>query len=307
MNWIKENKFLTGFFAVMLVGVGGLGYLVSAAMGRADDAANRYTETSTELGRLQNLPVSANKKNLDVLIDQKKDAIKAIAAFQTLLASKSFSQESITPEQFQDKLKATKNAIVDKAQGATKLPDKFFLGFDVYETRPPDKDAAAPLAHELKAIDWILGQIIDSRVTELKTIKRDPLPEESGKVRGDKKGKSAVTSHSLELTMQTRQPALASFLNSLVSEKAPQFYSVKSIRLKNQNDKGPARVDPNAAVNASQPAVNATPATPGAPAAPDAALKVVSTYIVGEEQLEVTLQIDIVDFAEPTPASAAAK
>lgn len=317
MNWIKENKFLAGFFAVMLVGVGALGYLLLGAMSRAEEAANRYAETSGELNRLQNLPVSPNQKNLESLVAQKRDAIEAIAAFQSMLATKTFPRDSMTPEGFQDKLKATKNAVVEKAAGVTALPaPKFFLGFDVYETRPPDKDAAEPLGHELKAIEWLFNKLIESRVTEVKAIKREPLPEESGKARGnekgDRKGRNLVSAPTVELTLQCRQESLAAFMNALVSPKAPQFYILRSIRLKNQNEKGPPRVDPNAGA-AIIPPPPATPLPPGSPPVatpiPDAAAdpKVVSSYIVGEEQLDVILQIEIVNFAAPGLADAPAK
>jgi len=315
MNWIKENKFLTGFFAAMCVGVLVLGYFLYSAMGSFDKATSQYGERVTELNRLQNLKDAPNQENLAALAGQKEGAVKVIESFQSMLAGKAFPIEPMSPEQFQDKLKATKNAVVEKAQGATKLPDKFYLGFDPYETRPPDnKDVAALLGHQLKAIEWIFNQLIESRVTEVKTpIKREPLPEESGKTRtekGDKKAKAPlVTTNSIELILQCRQNSLATFLNALVSPTAPQFYTVRTIRLKNENEKGPPRVDPNAVAVAVAPALDpaAAPpvagAAPGAPAAPQAIAK----YIVGEEQLEVTLQIDIVDFAQPAVAAAPSK
>lgn len=313
MNWIKENKFLTGFFVVTAVGAGTLGYLLFSAMGAADEAANLYATQAAELERLQNLPLSPNQKNLDALVAQKKDAVDAIEAFQATLAAKTFPVEQMTPEGFQDKLKATKNAVVEKAQGGTQLPEKFFLGFDPYETRPPDgKEVATLLGRQLKAIEWMFGQLIDSRVTEVKAIKREPLPEESGKTRGgekgDKKGKAPLlTTNSIELTIQCRQNALATFLNSLVSAKAPQFYTIRAIRIKNENEKGPQRVDPNAILAdpgaIALPPPGAAVPPPGAPVAPAAPVQAVTKYIVGEEQLEVTLQIEIVDFAPPTNAA----
>ena len=301
MNWIKENKFLTGFFATMLVGGGVLGYFLYSAMGRCDEATTRYTGLASELSRLQNLPVSPSDKNLKALAAQKKEAVEVIAAFQSSLAAKAFPPEPMTPEQFQDKLKATKNAVAEKAQAVTKLPDKFFLGFDPYETRPPDnKEVATLLGHELKAIEWLFGELIESHVTEVKSIKREALPEEGSKARGaekgDKKGKSLVNSHPVEITVQCRQSSLAPFLNSLVSPKTPQFYIVRTISVKNQNEKGPPKV-----VNAPPPPPAPTVAgTPAPPAQPQAA----STYIVGEEQMEVAMLIDIVDFAEPAPTTA---
>ena len=305
MNWIKENKFLTGFFAAMLVGLGGLGYFLFSAMGSFDEATTRYNGLASDLTRLQNLPVSPSQKNLAALGAQKDEAVKAIAAFQSSLAAKAFPLEPMTPEQFQDKLKATKNAVVDKAQGSPKLPDKFFLGFDVYETRPPEREAAAPLGRELKAIEWLFMQLIESKVTEVKSIKRDQLPEESGKARsgdkGDKKGKALVSSHTVDLVVQCQQSALATFLNSLISPKAPQFYIARTVAVKNQNEKGPPRV-----VNAPPPPPppSPTPNTPPTPTPPAPPAGPIAGYIVGEEQIEVTMQIEIVDFAEPTSTPA---
>ena len=306
MNWIKQNKFLTGFFATMLVGIAVLGYLLYSAMGGFDEATARYTGLASELSRLQNLPVSPSQKNLTALAAQKEEAVKVIAAFQSLLATKTFPTESMTPEQFQDKLKATKNAVVEKAASKTKLPEKFFLGFDVYETRAPEKDAAAPLAHELKAIDWLVGQLIESGVTEVKSIKRDPLPEESGKKsggeKGDKKGKSLVNSHTVEISIQCRQNALAPFLNALVSPTAPQFYIVRTISVKNQNEKGPPKVAAAPPPPPPTPPPAGTPQAPNAPAPPPQPQSA-SSYIVGEEQIDVAMQIEIVDFAEPAVPS----
>ena len=70
----------------------------------------------------------------------------------------------------------------------------------------------------------------------------------------------------------------------------------------------PQRVDPNALV-ADPGAISPPPGTPpvsGAAATP-ATPQPVAKYIVGEEQLEVTLQIEIVDFAKPASAAAPSK
>ena len=304
MNWIKENKFLTGFFATMLAGVGALGYFLFSAMGTFDEASTRYGTMAGELDRLQNLPVSPSDKNLKALAAQKDEAVKVIAAFQSSLAAKAFPSEPLSPEQFQDKLKATMTAIFEKAQGNPKLPDKFFLGFDSYETRPPEsKETAVLLGHQLKSIEWLVGQLIESHVTEIKGIKRDPLPEEGGKGRGvekgDKKNRSLVNSHAVEITIQCQQAALAVFLNALISPKAPQFYIVRTISVKNQNEKGPAKVAAAAAAAAPPPPAPAPGVVVAAAAQPAAPPQAASTYIVGEEQLEVVMQIEIVDFAEP--------
>ena len=53
MNWIKANKFLTGFLAVMLVGIGALGYLLLTASGAYDSATENYNSKATEFNRLE--------------------------------------------------------------------------------------------------------------------------------------------------------------------------------------------------------------------------------------------------------------
>lgn len=294
MNWIKENKFLTGFLAVMVIGIGALGYVVFDAMGRVDAAQANYTKQSTDLARLQNLPLSPSKKNLDALVAQKTEAVKVIEAFQTSLGARSFPLEPMTPEQFQDKLKATKTAIFERAaQGGTELPPKFFLGFDAYETTPPKPEAATPLGRQLKAIEWVLNQVFENRIIKVDgkdPMKRELLAEETGRKAEEppKKGasparkeKPLVVTHSFEMKMECRQEQLAGLLNAIVGPKAPQFYIPRVVQVTNEKTNVPK-------VDAAKPA--------------DGKL---AGYFLGNEHLLVTLVIEVVDFAEPASAAKA--
>jgi hypothetical protein len=288
MNWIKQNTFLAGFFGVMIVGVGALGFLLFTAMGQAEQAATRYSDLSGRYTRQQNLPLSPNQKNLNALVAQKQEAVEAIKAFQATVAKMTFPTEEMSPEQFQDKLKAVRNSIVEKAAGTTALPEKTFFGFEMYEGQPPTKEAATPLGHELKAVEWMFNQLIESKVTEVKDIKRAPLPEETKATAGGKNqkgGKGLMSSHQFDMTLTCQQKSLGLFLNTLLGAKAPQFYLLRSIVVKNSVPTGPPR-----AADAAAP----KPGDNGQAAA---------TYIAGTEMLEVNLQIEIVDFAEPAPAT----
>lgn len=288
MNWIKENKFLSGFLGVLIVGLGVLGYFVFAAMGRVATARENYTAQASDLARLQNLPLTPSKKNLDALVAQKTEAGSVIAEFQATLAAKSFPLEPMTPEQFQDQLKATKTAIFAKAaEAGTKLPPKFYLGFEAYETTPPKPEAATPLGRQLKAIEWVLNQIFENHIIEIddkELMKRELLPEETGRKAEEppKKGggsapkqKPLVVTHSFELKMKCRQPQLAGLLNAIVGPKAPLFYIPRLVQVSNEKP-GVSRVDP-------------AKATDGKP----------EGYFLGNEKLAVTLLIEVVDFAEP--------
>ena len=288
MNWIKENKFLSGFLGVLTVGIGVLGYFVLDAMGRVDTARENYTAQASDLARLQNLPLTPSKKNLDALVAQKTEAVNVIAEYQATLGAKSFPLEPMTPEQFQDQLKATKTAIFARAaEGGTKLPPKFFLGFEAYETTPPKPEAAAPLGRQLKAIEWVLNQVFENRILEIddkEPMKRELLPEETGRKAAEppKKGgggapkqKPLVVTHSFELKMKCRQQQLARLLNVIVGPKAPQFYIPRLVQVTNEKP-GVSRVDP----------AKAADGKPGG-------------YFLGNEHLVVTLLIEVVNFAEP--------
>src|SRR5258708_417939 len=125
MNWVKENKFLTGFFLVLLIGVGVLGYEVSSASSDYDGASNNYTSTASEYNRLRHLIPYPNRQNLDAYEQQKKEAAEVINAVEADLAKKEFPFEQMTPSGFQDKLKASVSAVRAKAGDAgIALPDK---------------------------------------------------------------------------------------------------------------------------------------------------------------------------------------
>jgi hypothetical protein len=310
MNWVRENRFLTGFFAVMLVALGVLGWLLTSAKARYEEASTAYDEKAQELNRLQGLNPFPNAQNLKAMEAQKAEASTAIAGLQTKLATKSFPFEPMTPEQFQDKLRASVTAVVAKAAEARmRLPEKFYLGFDRYETEPPDEALAVPLGHQLKAIEWVITQLIENRAIELRSLTRDELPNERGaKTRpetadapakggkGEKGSKTSVAKHGFEVVILIEQNPFSNFLNTVVSAQAPQLYVPRLVVVRNEKDKGPPKGQPAGV------AAFPTSGTPGAP--PDAAQAAAaaaapaSSYIVGEEKIEVTLRLEIVDFTE---------
>lgn len=310
MNWVKENKFLAGFIAVLAIGSGALGFLVLGASSAFEDAAGKYTDTANEFNRLRRLQPYPNRQHLEAFEKQKAEAAEVINTFQADLAKKEFPIEPMTPEQFQDQLKASVSAVRAKAKeknvtlgDSKESTDKFYLGFDRYETAPPERDAAAGLGRQLKAIEWVVDQFIASQVTTLK-INRIELPEEKGKGgrggsgggpgnapgRGDRSDRGSqggkpggkpqqelVTYHPFDVVATGKQPRVAAALNTIIGDKAPQFYIPRAIHIRNQNPKGPARA--------------AEVADPNAP-------KQDVTYIVGDEQIEAAIRFEIVDFAD---------
>ncbi len=306
MTWIKENKFLFGFLLVLLVGVGALGNLLRGAKAKYDESSAAYESKVSELTNLTTKGVYPSQENLGKVLAQKKEATEQVAKLATALAEQQIPEEEITPAGFQDQLKAAVNDLKAKAAKAPKpvalgdTPDSFFLGFDRYETAPPDANAAVALGRQLKVIEWVVGKMIDSGVTTIHAINRPELPEEKEKERDkgksdEKGGKSAQTAlrkNPFEVTFLAEQRSFKRTLNGIIESKE-QFLIPRVVIVKNTQEKVP-RALPGAFAAPFNP--DGTPAA--APATPAA------TYIVGEEKVEVQLYLEAVDFEAPAATAA---
>ena len=276
----------------------------------------------SELNRLQKLPTFPNQKNLDRLAEQKTEVNTEASALAAALVAQQIPMEDMSPESFQDKLKSVATAIQAKAKQGnppTKLPsEKFFLGFERYETAPPAREAAAAVGRELKAIDWVVNKLLDNRVAEIRSLTRAELPEEKGRIRaGEKKapatpvpakpaaGKAAgkggalakdtvdhqVELHRIDLVFIADQARFRQILNSITEYKG-QFFIIRTLAVKNEKQVAPPRLLAAADGSAAAPAADGT-AAGAAPA---------SSYLVGEEKVEVTLVLEFVEFSENQPA-----
>jgi hypothetical protein len=334
MNWIKENKFLTGVLAVAIIGGGVLGYLLFAAMGKYDEASSAFEAQSSELHRLQALPIFPDEKNRQTLQKQQEEYGDRIKALQRSMEAMQLPVEPLTPAEFQDRLKAAVTAYAEKAGGVhLKLPEKFFLGYERYQSVPPRPEAAPLLGRELKAIDWVLGRLAEDGVLELAAVKPEELAEEKGEKedksearrpgapafggpgpggpggRRERSTRSPIRKSPFTLAFVCEENTVRAVLNDIVTSKS-QLYLVRAVELKSTDEKPPARENPNANGNAAppepapvaQPANPGNPAAPAAPAAPDnSTIKAgeVTKFIVGEEKVQVTLLIEIVTFVPP--------
>jgi hypothetical protein len=90
----------------------------------------------------------------------------------------------------------------------------------------------------------------------------------------------------LDVTFDSTPSAARKILNQLASSNQ-QFYITRTVHIKNEKDKGPARELPAAGASATPVAA----ATPGKPV-PGAAL----SFIVGNEHIETSARIELVRF-----------
>jgi hypothetical protein len=275
MNWIRENKFIAGFLGFVIVAALGLGFLIWQAVGNFGAVDGTYRDQLDQLNALQSQVPFPNQQNLKKYKEQDEDLNTANTALQADLATHEFPLEPMTPEQFQDKLRTAVDEVAEKAKdNKITVPDKFAMGFDRYLTETPNRDAAAPLGRQLTAIEFIINELLDSRIDSISIISRTPLPEESGQ----KPSKNSVVKHPFEITFVSEQGRFRKVLNDIVSN-SKQLYVVRLLQIKNQVDKSPPKVAQNAA------------------GSDDKHLK----YIFGAEKLELVMKLEVIDFASPPP------
>ncbi len=310
MNWIRENKFLTAFFAILIIGIGVLGFLAYSAWGSFGEVSENYNKQAAELKRLQNLTPYPNEANLRKMQDQRDAYIAATTDLQKKLAAIEFPLQPISPTDFQDRLRASVSQMIDKAKNAgVKPPEKsFYLGFDNYQTSLPRPEAAAPLYRQLQAIEFALNQLIEDRVDAIVSLTRSTLPEEAATAApqqggprpqqrtggGNAPAKKLVDKNSFEVGFVADQSRFRKWLNDISSAKQ-QFYVVRLLTVKNESQKGPSRADSTTAA--------ADPNTPAAqvPAAAGAASPAPNTlkFVEGTEKIDVVARVDIVSFNPP--------
>lgn len=313
MNWLAENKFLAGFGAVMLVGVGALGYLTYSAMDKYDTAAGEFSAKSSELKKLVEEKPALTEANLKALLAQKQALGDKITAFREELKKRVLPVEPIVPTDFQNQLKDAVRDFTNKAAAAkVQLPKDIYLGFPTYQNAPPDAKAAPALARELKAIGLVMNVLIDAGSLSLDELKREPLPEEGGKTKapkpaapapgpGKKKGSGGNVSSStiersrLQLKITSPDSILQKVISGLANHKQ-QLFVIRKIEVQNKQPESPARLSgsPDALVVPAPAAPDpAAPADP-APPAPSAL-----AYVLGTEELTATIYLEILKIAAP--------
>lgn len=324
MNWFSENKFLAGFGAAMLVGLGTLGYLTYSAMGKYDTAVGEFDTAASQLRSLQETKPALTDANLNELNAQKKELGDKIAAFQKELKARVLPVEPITKEGFQDLLKETVKRVTEKAQDAKVERQKdFYGGFPEYQAKPPEGRAAPALARQLRALELVMNVLNEAGNLEINEFQRGPLPEESGKPKvanvqpgsGKQKGSrgkspsEVIERAGLRIKFTSTDSTQQKVIAGLANHK-DQLFVIRKIAVQNQVLESPPRLLGDAAA----PVVPPAPSTPdpsvapapGAPQDPPADAVAPAppastgyTYVFGKEKIVTTIDLELLNIVDP--------
>jgi hypothetical protein len=296
MNWFRENRFLGTFLIVAGLCLLGAGWFLFRTKSDWDEASSRFTNTSTELNRLERLAPYPSGENLRRMKAHAEDYASALTRLKSQLANRGALAGKIQPNEFQSRLRIAMNAVADKARAnKVKLPDKFHLGFDEYSAALPTSELAATLlGQELVQVEWLVNGLLDAHVDALTAFHRTPLREERGTAPLPTAKPLIPTvpiimfeRNVVELTFVSAPGAARKVINQIAGANQ-EFCIIRLLHVRNEKDKGPAR-EVAAETTAAAPSI---PSSPGAKPTPAAALN----FIVGNEKIETTAKIEIVRF-----------
>ena len=301
MNALKENPFITAVILVVVAGCGVLAFFGSGAFTTYQDTMAAYTQAVQKLQGLQNkvpFPDEANIKSAEALRDGYQEKL---AGLKTQLgALQVLKEDGVSPQQFQDTLRSTVNAVVSRAEVAkVQLPEGFYLGFNDYKDNLPTERAAPELARQLTVITRIVEDLIGPNpenpgVKSIDALERTPLHVESGPgspAKSPEDSNPQIQVQSIMVGFTAEQGKFRIAFNNLL--KNPQFLILRSLSITNSKTEGP----PVAAA-----------ADSSAPASPFESTEVTSkaaaslNVLLGREVLQVNAALEIIHF--PVPASA---
>ena len=288
MNWYRENRWLGNFLiAFAVTALLALCFLFRARSGFTEASA-QFNGAATERNRLEHLNPFPNEGNFRKTRAALDDYGATLTKLKAELRAQVLPVEPIAPNEFQSRLRRAIVNTTEKARAnRVKLPENFHLGFDEFRTTLPTTAAAPLLGRELAQVELLFGILIDARVDAIAAVKRTTPPAEATAAPTPPPKKPSAPANAappvveraiVDLTFTASPSAMRKVSNQIASAER-QFFIVRTLYVRNQQLKGPAREQ--------------TAATAGTTPPPTSAIK----FIVGNEHVEITARIEMVRFA----------
>lgn len=286
MDWFRQNPFVSGLIAAVVV-LGGAGlYFVSTESAALAEQTELYAGHTGSLSRLESSKPFPNEANNAAAKADLEAAEATLNKLSTAVESQSEPVKPVTPEQFQDELSKKVAALTAAATAAgVQLPDDFYLGFNEYRAQPPSPDAAPLLGQQLLAVERAVNILIKSGIKSLGAITRPKLTAEAPAppkkdagapaAAGPQGGIIDLSLAPFDVSFVSDQAAFRSVMSGLTTSKPIIFIRLLSV----------ANESPNAPTKGG--GENATPA----PAAGTPEGETGIPVIFGQEMLNVTMRL----------------
>ena len=308
MNWIKQNTFLAGLLAVLLIGAAALGYLFwEAKKGYAEAQGDLRLafEGKRKVERQAPYPSEENAEEVSRLIEDV--GTQADSLRSAMFAAQAMMPRGVRATRFQADLSQKVAAVIEAAEPAgVTLPDGFYLSMDDYKVQLPLREAVDRLQFQLDAIVQLTDLLFAHGVTEF-DIKRVRMPFEKGNGEGEERpGQEELPVsevYPMEVVFEMSERGFQRVLNALsntaravaqedeanLAEGEPAedyFFVTRWMRVENEKLEGPEKAEDEL-----EDAIN------GEEAAADVAKDL--KMIFGREKVRVYLALDLVRFINP--------
>jgi hypothetical protein len=316
MSWIKDNKFVAGLAGGTLIGLIVLFFVGSLGSGKYDTAKEKFDTASGEAAGYEKGPLYPKTENRAAKSKALGEYRQAVESLQTVFEP--FRPKEIknsSPQEFTDSLLAA-NTEIRKAftDAGTVVPEPFFVGFERYKTSLASGNTTGILEYQLKSIKRLLLAMSQAKMVELKNLYRPAIPEENGQTY-TALDTSVARSFPLELTFTGTEEAVRKFL-STITKPEDHYVVIRSLRISNMKKDPPRAAD----AKFEKPKAQAEPAAgadifsggfvlPGetAPAEAEKAAETAAaakpadssrilSQVLGMEQVQVFLRLDLLEF-----------
>lgn len=280
--------------ALLLIGAG-VGLFLSARLyARQVSSLDSVTRRLQQLYQRDPFPAAANvQKEAENL----KDVVDRYNELNELLRSDQVDRQPMEAADFMQYLEKTLRKLRERLQSARiKFPDKYAFGFDKYAVgQLPSSGDIPRLVQQLKIIEAFCGIFQDAAIVELVSIEREPFeqaasaePAASGRRGASQKtapsapgDNKQIASQRFKIAIKARESALIEMLNLL--SRRPMFMVVTKVEMTN----------PRQEFGSAAPAAPAAPAPAAKPSTESRERQVV----LGREELDIRLEVDVYQFA----------
>jgi hypothetical protein len=241
MNWFKENPALAILAAIALLGTGATSYVAMQGSTRYEQAVSDFNSQATTIRRLQAMQPYPDPANLQKVEESVKAYEDAVQGFQAELNKSEEPLVEITPQTFQDNLRQAVDEIQKRAlEKKVALPEKFFFGFEDFQTQLPPLDQTKKLNREFVVIRKLVESIIPLGITSIDTLTRHDAAGSKTKLADPKAppGK-AIPFDSFTLGIKAPQNSFVAAFDKIPESEA--FLVVRSMTIENSNPTPPSK------------------------------------------------------------------
>lgn len=241
MKFLKDNPFLLGIVVVTVLIVLGLGFWLTRSIALFAEEWDSYTAQVSKLHRLQNSSPYPSEENL-----QKK--LESIKNFETVLLALEekvrglirTAPEGVTPQSFQDELRAIVSELENKAKSAkVQLPEDFYLGMNPYKISIPNPESVPQLVRQMHTLKWITEKLIESGVAKIDTILREQFPSEKDGASTEKENEKVVNYSGAKIIFTGEAARVRKAVNEFLN--CPDFLIIRAMSISNSSQQGPLK------------------------------------------------------------------